>query len=413
MKKKVLTALLSLVMAIGVWLYVVTVVSPESDDYYYVPVVLEGESVLADRGLMITSNTDVTVKLRLSGSRVDLKKLNNGNINVVADLSKIYDEGNHSLQYTVSFPGDIPSNAVKELSKSPDRIELTVENRNTKYVPVKVDYSGTAVPEGFIADKENAILNVTSIPVTGPESIINEIDAAYIAVDLTDQTESISDTYHYILCNKAGEPVDLKELVTTNVTEVRLSLKIEQVKEVGLRLNVVDGGGATEKTSSIQVEPKTIRVSGSEAVLDKLEYIELGPINLGELTQDTVLTFPVKLPDGVTNLTGVNEVKVKISFPDLRMKDLVVTNIIPKNVPAGMEVDMVTQALTVKVRGPADLINSITADNLTVTVDFDNVAPGTATVKAQIAISPEFAKVGEVGTYSVSATLLVPEDKKE
>lgn len=404
MKKKVWMALLSLAIAFGLWLYVITVVSPDSEEVYYVPVVMEGKTVLNERGMMITSDTNVTVTLRVAGNRTDLVKLNNANINVVADLSKIYDPGDHQLQYTVSFPGDIPNNAVEVQSQSPDRISVTIEEKVTKYVPVNIVYTGS-VPDGFITDKANAILDNPNVAVTGPSSIIDQIDVAYISVDLTDRSESISENFRFTLCDGTGAPVDLKELVTTAVTEVRLDLKIERVKEITPVLEIIAGGGATEQTSLIRIEPELIRISGNETALSKIDSIVLGTINLGELTQDTELTFPIELPEGVTNLTGVTEATVRVSFPKLQKKELTVINIMPINVPDGLEVDMLTEALTVTVRGPSAMVSSMTADDLTVTVDFSGVVIGTAMVKANIEINSDFADVGAIGTYSVSATL--------
>ena len=47
MKNKVLTALFSLAVAFGLWLYVITVVSPGSEaTFYNIPVVFQGEGEL-------------------------------------------------------------------------------------------------------------------------------------------------------------------------------------------------------------------------------------------------------------------------------------------------------------------------------------------------------------------------------
>ena len=54
MRKKILHALLALVVSFGLWLYVITVENPNSENTFYnIPVVLDNESVLNDRGLMI------------------------------------------------------------------------------------------------------------------------------------------------------------------------------------------------------------------------------------------------------------------------------------------------------------------------------------------------------------------------
>ena len=77
MKNKLIYALLSFVIALGLWFYVIAVVSPESEETYYnVPVVLQNESVLTEKGLMIITQNKPSVTLRLRGNRSDLNKLN-------------------------------------------------------------------------------------------------------------------------------------------------------------------------------------------------------------------------------------------------------------------------------------------------------------------------------------------------
>ena len=53
-KSKLTSIALSLVIAFGLWLYVITNVSQETEyTIYNIPVVMEGESVLTERNLMI------------------------------------------------------------------------------------------------------------------------------------------------------------------------------------------------------------------------------------------------------------------------------------------------------------------------------------------------------------------------
>ena len=81
MKNKFGAILLSVAIAFGLWLYVITYVSPNSEETYYnIPVVLEGESVLNERGLMCTSTSSSTVSLQLAGARSDLIKVNQGEL---------------------------------------------------------------------------------------------------------------------------------------------------------------------------------------------------------------------------------------------------------------------------------------------------------------------------------------------
>ena len=120
LKTKIFTALFSIVAAFALWLYVITVISPESEaTFYNVPVILQGEGELADRGLMITSNANPTVTLRIAGNRSDLINLNSSNITAVADVTKVWEPGEPALTYYISYPGNIPDNVLSVQSKSP------------------------------------------------------------------------------------------------------------------------------------------------------------------------------------------------------------------------------------------------------------------------------------------------------
>ncbi len=402
MKKKILTGLLSFGIALSLWLYVVTVVSPNSDKHFYnIPVTLQGEVILQERGLMVTTTELPTVDLHLGGNRTDLNKLNNSNITIAVDLSRIGEAGTHNLVYAPSYPGDVPNNAITVLSRDPDTITLKIEERVRKNVPVEIVYNGS-LPENYMADKENRTLDHEEVSIVGPKSVINQIAMARIELDLNNRVESISEQFEYTLCDEKGEPVDAAQ-VTTDVEAVTLTMRIVQVKEIALTVTVVDGGGATKDTSQITIEPQTIRVSGSDVLLGGLESLELGMINLGEMAADEVLTFPIKLPEGVTNETGVLEATVDVKFPKLVTKTLVIKDFKAVNVPDGMKADVITKQLEIQIRGPKSVVDKLTEKDVTVSVDFSNEQAGTASLKAEITINAE--GVGAVGSYVVTASL--------
>lgn len=418
MKNNVVRVLLSLVIAFALWMYVITVVSPNSEETYYnIPVNLRGESILNERGLMITSDEIPKVTMKLSGNRTDLIKISNENITLVADLGTIDKPGTQTLSYSYAFPGNVANDAITVLDRSPGRITITVERMITKDVPVNIDYTGT-LSEDYIADKENVILTDANnmvlenntVRVTGPESVINQISQARIEIDLTGRVASFSEAYRYTLCDKNGDAVDA-EHVTTEIGEIYVTLYIQKVKEIPLNLLIIDGGGATSQTSHIEYEPKSIKVAGNEIILETLNEYLLGTINLGELKDDTELVFPISLPAGVTNLTGVLEVRVTVKFPELLTKTFTVTNVTATNVPNGMEADIVTKELSVTVRGPKELVSKMTEADITASVDFANAQLGTFTTKANIIMSNAYAQVGAMSTYNVTVTLRQIEGK--
>lgn len=404
MKNKLLAVLLSAVVAFGLWMYVVTVVSPESEKTYYeIPVVLQNKNILSERGLMIVSD-DPKVTLVLKSDRTILNDLNEANINVITNVANIEKPGTHNLTYEISYPGNIPGNEISVQSSSTDLITLKVENKIRKIIPVEIDYGSTAVPEGYVADVKNVELDHTSVEVSGPESVMDQIEKAVIKVDLSNQTSLLVGEYQYTLCNAAGEPVNAAK-VTTNVEKVSLILKIQRVKEIALKLDIIDGGGATTENCTITMDTKQIQISGSDALLEDLNELVVGTVNLGEIMEDKTMTFPIELPEGVTNQTGVEQVTVDIKLPKLKTKTLRVTNIKAENVPSGLMADIITKELQVTVRGPEKLIGAIKESDLTVVVNLAQEQEGIVTITADVVVSEAFEGVGAISTHQVSVSL--------
>ena len=402
MKSKLTSILLSLAIAFGLWMYVITSVSPGSEETYYnIPVVLDGEALLAERNLMITESSGNSATLVLSGNRSDLYKVNRENITLKANLGSILEEGTHAVTYSISYPGDVAQNAFEVLSQSPKYIYVTVERRLTKEVPVEVKWIGST-PEGFMSDRENKVLDYAYITVSGPASVADLIEKAMIEVDLTEQRESIGQSYRYTLCDGEGNPVDAEQ-ITTNVEEVRLDVKIQRVKEVQLQVDVTYGGGANADNTRIELSTDTIRLSGGEAVLEELgDTIILGKINLAEITKSQTLTFPITLPEGVTNLTGVTEVDADITFSGLSTREFTIEDIQMVNIPEGMEAELITEKLQIVVRGPTNLVVSLTEEDISVLVDLTGAEADTSTFKATVVFSDPTTSAGAMGTYSVS-----------
>lgn len=399
MKEKILYLLISVVIAFGLWSYVITTDSPEWEETYYeIPVILKNESVLHGNGLMLGDGKIPTVTLRLKGNRSDLVNLNKSDITLVADLSRIYESGKQSVSYTIAFPGDIPDNSVEILEKTPKEIQLTIMERRTKDVDIELVYNGS-VPEGFRTDKENVTLDRDAIRVVGPAAVVDRIACAQIQVDLEGQTGTINSTYRYVLLDREGKEVDSSQL-TVDAEEVELTLKIQRYKEIKLLLNVIPGGGASESNTHIQPDMQTIQVSGSQQLLDSLGDTLEFEIRLGEITDNTTKQFEIKLPEGVENLTGKSILTVDIIFPELVTRTFQVTNLRTKNVPAGMTAELLTQALTVTIRGAAAQVRALNADDLSVIVDMSGAELGTDSYRATVDTG-RFISIGAVGSYSV------------
>ena len=182
MKNKILTILLSVAIAFGLWLYVITYEYTQIEyTFYNVEVQLLGESVLQDRGLMIASDSERTVDLTISGKRSDISKLKSSDITVLVDLTAIHEAGERTLSYDVSFPGDVQNSALEIVRRSPESIRLTIANWETKEISVETETLGTPA-EGFIVDVDGITVSHKTVSISGPKELIDQIAVGKIAL---------------------------------------------------------------------------------------------------------------------------------------------------------------------------------------------------------------------------------------
>ena len=410
-KNKLGALALSFVIALGLWMYVRAYVKTDYDQTFYnIPVALEGQANLTDRQLMLLSEGDYEVNIKVHGSRQDVSKLNSGNIQLVADLSKISEPGEHNLTYNIIYPGDVPTGAVSA-EKNPDRVKVVIARKKTKEIPVQVTYSGD-VPADYIKETSLLELDYSFVEIAGPEEVVDRIHHASITIDCDGRTESIYESLRYELQDEKGKPVDA-EWITTNVSEVKVYVPISMVKKIPLTVTLVDGGGATAQTTSVAIEPGEISVSGSEAALNALTELNLGTIDLAQITEDTVKDYEISLPEGIRNVSNLPTATVSITFPLLATREFTITEFVPLNLPEGMAWEPLTKQLTVTVRGLKNEIQRLTSAEIIVQVDLTGVEK-TAAVEPIIRFPEELTSLGEVGSYSISLQVMpeptVPEE---
>lgn len=405
MKSKLLSMCLSLLIAVAIWLYVTNVVSPESSEVFRdIPVQFQSVSLLEERGLIITEISHPEVSLQLFGNRTDLMRLNSDNIRVFADVSKIYEPGVHEISYTESFPGTIASGAVEIQSRSPATIRVTVEKKATKKINVEVEYKG-AVPQGYLTDEANIQLSAKSINISGPESVVEAVDAAKVTVDLTNRTETISHNHSYLLVDRDGNAI-VSDKIRADVSFVYVSLQIRMLKEVPVTYDVIYGSGATPENTKITANVQSVKISGHKNLLEQISSIHLGQIVLADRMESGTITLPIEMPTGVRNETSTRLVSVEITFNGLETKNLSTSNIQAINVPNGMNVVFVTKKLNVTIRGTKEALEKVDASDITVLVDFAYTREGTSTMPVEIAINTgNQTDVGAIGQYTLIADM--------
>ena len=254
---KIVKILFPLVLAFGLWLYVVTVVSPGSETVIHnVQVTVPSQRVLWQRGLMIVSDTELTVDVKLEGNRTDLNNLDKSDIIVEVHLTKIYDAGTHETACNVRVSGNVAAQA------DPGTVKLVVVERQEKPMPITVKFN-------YVKGKVE--LDRDTVTIVGPKSLVNTVAEVAVTVDLTGHKSDIEQTLPIVLLDNQGAPVNGLAVIDTEteneLSEVSVHVPVVMFKELPVIVNLISGGGATAQNTKLELSDATISVSGPETIL--------------------------------------------------------------------------------------------------------------------------------------------------
>lgn len=395
----------SLLISFFIWAYLAgSDTTTFNQTFYNVPVVFQGADALrTTKGLIITDPAVETVTVQVHGSRATIGSLQASELQAVVDVSGISQARETELTYTIVFPDRINRSDISVVSRNPETINFTVAAESTKTVEVKGVFTGS-VAEGYMADA--VVVEPSTITLYGPESELRDINEACVYLDREDVNATVGPLKtDYVLLDQDGNEIDPGNIVsdTKNVT---VTLPILMQKELKLAVNLIDGGGATKDDCVVEIEPETIQVMGDTSALQQLNQIVIGSVNLAEFASTYENTFTIPLDNALRNQSGVTEAVVRVTVNGLDTKRVTTKNISVIGADSGIRYVLETQSLTVTVRGKADLLKEVDADNVRAVVDLTDYANTSGTISVPVKIYIDgFEKVGAVGTYTASVKI--------
>ena len=379
MKSKLFSLIVSVLAAMCLWVYVMTVVNPDVDLVIgNIPVTFSGAEVLQeDHGLVITGDYQEFVSVHFYGKNADLKTLDQhkDEIKAVVDVSKVRSTKEYTMTYDITLPSAVSASSITRADKNPTNITFTVERQIRKSVEVKGDFSNVRIAEGFMLDSTS--FDYDSITVEGPESIVGTIDCAQVTLDRSNVDKTITETVSYVLLDKDGNQVDTSEL-TLSADAIDVTMKIVKYKVVPLEVEFIDGGGAKAETDvTYTADIQAVTLSGDVTVLDGLNSIQLEPIDLSTLSSnDETITRTILIPNDVKNVSGQEEVSIHVIIHGKQIKTLRTTNIVFIGVDEEkFKATSLSQQVQVTIRADASDAQKILAGNIRIVADMRSRLP--------------------------------------
>ena len=312
MKSKVLTILLSVFVAFGLWLYVVTVEHTQIEmTFYNIPVNWNGEEIMQERDLRLVDR-NMTISMKLYGNRSVLNKLKSSDIIVLADLSHISEAGEKHLNYTVDYSG-VANNSI-DIVDQPASIDVQVARWMDKTIPVQVETTGDLGDTGMTGvryeiDSEKIAWDLPTVDISGPYEVVENITAAKVFANMSGKTATVEDRMNLVLCDQNGNRVgDVSSVYVSDGGSTMVTIPVRAAKEITLDMEILENDTLlTAEDVTITVNPNIMTIYGSLADVQAYPAVyQLGQISLKDLVEGFVdREFPVSLPEGLScNITS-------------------------------------------------------------------------------------------------------------
>jgi len=378
---KIVNIIFSILVAIGLWVYVVGEVNPETTGKFQdVPVRFINASVLAEDGLALADPGNPMVTVVISGNRADMKGLTESEIDITADLSGL-DKGENQIELVVSLPNDM-----KLQSISSGKVRVTIESLVTAEKPIQIQYEGT-IPDG----KEPGAISILppTVQVSGATSSIEQVQYVKAVVSVGDLKVTPQELDAGLMpVDKDGKQIPYLFL---SQKQVRIDVTLLDLKTVPLNVEIT-GSVPNGYILDSKTKPETITIKGTSDEISKIVSVAGAPMDISGQKSSVNIPIQLTLPEGIevadasvnpTLELVINPVTIKTFTYDAGSLEI-------DGLSTGLAVDLPTQSILLTVQASADASVGLAANDFDLSLNLEGLKAGTH----RIAILVETQKPG-------------------
>ena len=369
------TFILALLLAVVIWATAVRANDPDDTRTYEIDVETRGKP--ADATLVSTPPSSVLITIQ--GPTSALEGISPADFTGVIDLSDVPYGESEVLIDIQGIPEDITL-----VSQFPETAKIQLEQIITRDIPVKEEVRGEVARGHLIGDVR---VEPETIQVTGPAPRVNELSESRVTVFLDNAREDTSEFRRPTFYDTDGNVASVVGL-TVNPEEVEVIIPVIELAgfaEKPVAVQFVGEPASGYRLLDIAVEPNSVQVTGSPALIDGLR-VETEPVDITGLSESQTLQVGLDLPDGVS-MVEVQPIVVTVQIEPLLSSDVVRRPVEIRALGEGLTATVEPETVRVIIFGPIPVLNSLEQDDVRVTVDLLNLEAGTHLLAPFVAIS--------------------------
>lgn len=388
--------LISLVMAILLWSYVMGIENPVIERTYRgIDVDVTGEAYLQREGLSVVSPEDPKVSVKVSGTRKNLNELESSNILAELSLDGMKAGENKGI-VTVSIKQH--SGGVEVVNVEPSNVVVTLDEivtENLRITPVTLG----ELEESYTLGNVRVLNNY--VRVTAPKSVIDQIENTVVYADITGKTDTFMINGPIVFLDKNDN--EIKNL-DTNMEYTEVEVPIYKIKSVPIRPNIVGEIDEDERISNVEVVPENVVIRGSKDAIDSVDSIITEPIQKSDLLGSTTQEVNLRLPEGISLHDGNLDVHLEYEYLNYVEKTFSIPkenfNLNNENLEYNYKISPSVENLSVIIYGESEDIDDLKGDNIQVYIDVGNLSPG------NYAIEPKLENINDLTIREINPSTI-------
>ncbi len=373
----------ALVLALAVWVAAVT--SSDPDEVHVYPTPINIQIVGQDSGLIITGDIphQTQITMRAPRSIWDQLVAKPDSVRAVLDLSGL-SQGKHQLKLQVQ----VDERPVQIIQVSPNLITLTLDPLVTQTLPLNIDVTGQPAIGYQVG---NPTLDVEQVVVTGAQSLVSRVKQISVSVNLNGAREGISSSAPITAYDGTNQAVNG---INIQPETAHITLPISQqsgFRDMAVKVVVRGQIANGYRLDNISVFPPVVTVYSSDpALVSSLPgVVETQPLDLQNMNNNINTQLGLNLPSGVSVIgdptvsiqAGISAIESSLTLSGEKVE---VTGL-----PSDMSAQISPAIVDVIISGPLPLLNTLTHQDVFITVDATGLSEGThqLTPNVQILIS--------------------------
>ncbi|MDT8862774.1 CdaR family protein [Alkalihalobacillus sp. MEB130] len=325
----------------------------------------------------ITDKTEhVQVNLKGPQGSLTLFQLTRPSYEVFVDVRE-RGEGVHTLSVQHrNFPSDLSVSIV------PQYVRVELQEKQTVSFPVQVDIiNSNEVEEGYTVG--TPIVSPLNVDVTAARSLVAEVHEVKAYVDVAGADRALEETTPVRLYDEDGNELTLS--VDPQVVDVRVPITSPN-RTVPARVTRVGELPDGVSINELKVEPEELTVYGPRDVIDRMNVIEVGELDLTELTESQTIEMDVPIPPGVERVSP-ETVTVTVSISAEETEEF---TDVPIEVIGGREGEEIsfdgntTREVTIAARGSEESLAKLQLTDIQAFIDVSDLSTGVHEVGVQI-----------------------------